>query len=117
VSPWSQWTGDGSSGWSSTAASMMWLEVADVGVLAGAFADLEDQGAFLAGAGVDDALGELHVVDVKGADREPAIVGEVEHRLVVISGIRCRLSGLRLVDYSLCKRQASSVGEGPGDFQ
>ena len=38
-------------------------------------------GLLLLGAGVDDRLGELHVVDVERADGEPAGVGEVEHRL------------------------------------
>ena len=39
------------------------------------------QRALLLGAGVDDRLGQFHVVDVERADREPAVVGEVEHRL------------------------------------
>ena len=38
-------------------------------------------GRLLGRAGVDDALGDLHVVDVERADGEPAVVGEVEHRL------------------------------------
>ena len=57
------------------------LEVAHVGVLAGALGDLQDQRALLGGAGVDDRLGEFHVVDVERADGKPAVVGEVEHRL------------------------------------
>ena len=57
------------------------LEVADVGVLARALADLEDKRARFLGAGIDDRLRQLHVVDVEPADGEPAVVGEVEHRL------------------------------------
>jgi len=57
------------------------FEVADVSVLAGALADLEDQRALFLGAGIDDALRDFHVVDVKGPDGETAIVSEIEHRL------------------------------------
>jgi hypothetical protein len=56
------------------------LEVADIGVFAGALADLEDHRAGFLGTGIDDRLRQFHVVDVEGTDGKPAIVGEVEHR-------------------------------------
>src|SRR5437667_4850884 len=57
------------------------LEIADVGVFAGTLADLKDQRAFLLGAGIDDGLAQLHVVDIERADGKSAAIGEIEHRL------------------------------------
>jgi len=55
------------------------LEYADVGVLPRAFGNLEDAGRMLRGAGLDDGLGDLHIVDVESSDAEPAVVCKVEH--------------------------------------
>ena len=57
------------------------LEIADVGVLAGALADLQNERALFLGAGVDDRLRDLHVVDIERPDGKAAVIGEVEHRL------------------------------------
>ena len=57
------------------------LQVADVGVLPGAFADLQNAGRLFAVTGVENRLGQLHVVDVERPDGEPAVVGQVEHGL------------------------------------
>src|SRR4051812_5549099 len=106
VSPWSRWMAIGSSGGSSPAAAMVWGgggevggdgdgrfrvlspgggdgggEVGEVGVLARAFGDLEDERRLLGGGALDDPLRDLLVVDVDRAARKPAGIGEVEHRL------------------------------------
>jgi hypothetical protein len=44
------------------------LEVDRVGVLPGAFGDLEHDGGFFLFAGFDDGLEQFHVVDVEGAE-------------------------------------------------
>ncbi len=55
------------------------LEILDVGVFAGALGDLEYAGGFFLGAGFNNRLGQFHVVDVEGANGEPAVVGQIEH--------------------------------------
>ena len=44
-------------------------------------ADLQNQRAVLLGAGIDDRLGQLHVVDIERPDGKPAIISKVKHRL------------------------------------
>ena len=50
-----------------------------LGVGACALGDLKDKGGALFDSGLGDALNDLHVVDVKGADGVTAIVGLFEH--------------------------------------
>ena len=57
------------------------LEVAHVGELARALRDLENQRGLFGSASFDDALRDLHVVDVKSANGETAIVSQIKHRL------------------------------------
>ena len=50
-----------------------------VGVGPGALGDLEDHRGLLLAAGLGDALDDLHVVDVEGADGVTAVIGLLEH--------------------------------------
>ena len=57
------------------------LEVAHVGIFAGALGDLQDERSFFLRASHCDTLGDLHVVHVERSDGKSAVVGQVEHRL------------------------------------
>ncbi len=54
-------------------------EVDMLGVLAGAGGNLEDDGGLLLGGGLGDALDDLHVVHIEGADGVATLIGFFEH--------------------------------------
>ena len=54
-------------------------QVGVVGVGAGALGHLKDQGSIQVPGGLGDALDDLHIVDVEGADGVAAVIGLLEH--------------------------------------
>ena len=54
-------------------------QVGVVGVGTGALGHLKDQGSIQVPGGLGDALDDLHIVDVEGADGVAAVIGLLEH--------------------------------------
>ena len=75
-----QMQGDGQAGLDDGGLHQL-LQIGAVGIGPGALGHLQDQGGLQLGSGLGDALNDLHVVHVEGADGVTAVIGLLEHFL------------------------------------